>query len=170
MRLAILVLCICGTALIAGCTAPGSSIEVKEAPAGSLNPYKIVAVEATTGDADFDSNQVNFLTISIIDRLRESGRFDKVYDSTSSTEHDANLKLSVLVEFVLVYNVKSIESSVALTDITDGKTLAAALVNAHSESAFLGGKMTNAIAKLSDQIVDFATQRKTNPSTDQSPR
>jgi hypothetical protein len=54
--------------------------------------------------------------------------------------------------------VQSIEASVALTDLRDGNTLATALVNAHSEWALFGGHMTNAIAKLSDQIVDFATK------------
>jgi len=147
-QFSILFLFICGAVWVTGCTVPGSSIEVKQAPEASLNRYKIVAVDVTTKDADFNPNQVDFMTKCIVEQLRESARFVKVYDINSSTEHDADLKLSVFVEFVLLYNVKSIESSVTLTDTADGKARATALVNAHSESALLGGQMTNAIAKL----------------------
>ena len=121
-----------------------------------------MAVEVTNKDLDFDTNEVDQLTSSILGGLRKSGRFDKVYAYSQSDEHDADLKLSVLVEFVVGLNMKnnvqSIETSVALTDIGDGKTLATALVNSHSEWALFGNHMTNAIAKLSDQIVDFTTK------------
>lgn len=159
-QFSILFLFICGIVCLTGCTTPGSSIEVKQAPAESLVRHKVVAVDVANRDGDFGPDDVSFLSKSLVNDLRKSGRFDKVYDATtSSTEHDADLRLSVLVEFVLLYNVKSIESSVTLTDTTSGKTLATAAVNSHSEAAFLGGHMTNAIAQLSGQIVDFATQR-----------
>jgi len=151
-----LLLFICGLICTGGCsTPPGGTIEAKQAPIGGLPRHKIVAVEVTTRDADFTSNQVELLANSIVDGLRKVNQFDRVYDSATANEHDADLKLSVLVELVLLYNVKSIESSVKLTDLGDGKTLAAANVNSHSESAFFGGHMTNAIAQLSGQIVDF---------------
>ena len=142
-----------------GCTAPGGNIEVKQAPAESLARYKIIAVDVTNRDGDFSPEDVGFLSNALVDDLRKSGRFEKVYDSTSSKEHDADLKLSVLIKFVLLYNVKHIESSVTLTDAASGKILAAADVNAYSESAFQGGQMENAIAQLNDKIVNFATQR-----------
>lgn len=160
-RFAALILFVCGLVCAGGCTTAGSSIEVKQAPAGSLSGHKIIVVEVTTRDLDFSPEQVGQLTSSIVDSLRKSGRYDKVYASPTSDEHDADLKLSVLVEFVIgpnMHSVQSIESSVALTDPGDGKTLGTALVNAHSEWALFGGKMTNAIAKLSDQIVDFTTK------------
>jgi hypothetical protein len=156
-----LILFICGLVCTGGCTTPGSSIEVKQTPAQSLSRYKIVAVEVTNKDPDFDTNDVDQLTGSILDGLRKSARFDKVYASATSDEHDADLKLSVAVQFVIAANmnkVQSIETSVALTDLGDGKTLATALVNSHSEWSLFGGRMTNAIAKLSDQIVDFTTK------------
>jgi len=149
---------ICGLGCVGGCTVPGSSIQVKQAPVASLAQYKVVAVDITTKDLDFSPKQVELLTGSIVDGLRKSARFDKVYSSPKSDERDADLKLSVLVEFVLLYNVKSIEGSVVLTDTGDGKALASAQVNAHSEAALFGGQMTNAISKLSDQIVDFTTR------------
>jgi len=160
-QLSALILFVCGLLCISGCTTPGSSIQVKQTPAQSLSGYKIVAVEVTNMDLDFDTNEVDRLTGSIVDGLRKSGRFDKVYDSATSDEHDADLKLSIVVQFVLAANmnkVQSIETSVALTDLGDGKTLATALVNSHSEWALFGGHMTNAIAKLSDQIIDFTTK------------
>ena len=141
-----------------GCTTPGSNIEVKQAPAESLARYKILAVDVITRDPDFSPGYVVLLSNALVDDLRKSGRFDKVYDSPYTSEHDADLKLSLLVELSVFDNVKSIESSVTLKDTADGKTIATALVNAHSESAFLGGQMTNAINQLSDRIVDFATQ------------
>ena len=134
---------------------------MKQSPAQSLSRYRIVALEVANKDLDFSTNEVDQLTGSILDGLRKSGRFDKVYDSATSDEHDADLKLSVLVEFVIgpnTHSVQSIESSVALRDPGDGKTLATALVNSHSEWALFGGHMANAIAKLSDQIVDFSTK------------
>jgi hypothetical protein len=158
-RFPILFLFICGVVGITGCTTPGSSIEVKQAPAESLARYKILAVDVTSKDPDFSPGYVVLLSNSLVDDLRKSGRFEKVYDAPYTSERDANLKLSVLVEFSVFDNVKSIESSVTLTDAAGGKTIATALINAHSESAFLGGQMTNAINQLSDRIVDFATQR-----------
>ncbi|HUE35925.1 MAG TPA: hypothetical protein VMO20_00940 [Candidatus Acidoferrum sp.] len=157
-RFSILVLFACGFVWLTGCTTPGSSIEVKQAPVVSLARYKIVAVDVVSRDADFSPGYVVLLSNALVDDLRKSGRFDKVYDSSFTSERDADLKLSVLVELVLVYNVKSIESSVTLTDIANGKTLAKAVVDAHSESAFLGGQMTNAITKLNEQVVTFAIQ------------
>lgn len=157
----ILIVIICGLVCAAGCTTPGSGIEVKQTSVKPLSGYKIVAVEVTNKDLDFGTNEVDQLTGSILDDLRRSGRFNKVYDSTTSDEHDADLKLSVVVQFVLAANmnkVQSIETFVALTDLGNGKMLASANVNSHSEWAFLGGHMTNAIAKLSGQIVDFATK------------
>jgi hypothetical protein len=156
-----LILFVCGLVCTCGCTTPGSSIEVKQTSAQSLSIYKSVAVEVTNKDLDFSTNEVDQLTSSILGGLRKSGRFDKVYDSTTPDEHNADLKLSVVVQFVLAVNmnkVQSIETSVALTDLRDRKTLATALVNSHSEWALFGGHMTNAIAKLSDKIVDFATK------------
>ena len=144
---------------MAGCATPGSSIEVKQAPAASLAQYKTVEIEVTNRDDDFSSYDGLQLDQFLADDLRKSGRFEQIsYYNDSSTEH-ADLKLSVLVEFVLLYNSKSIESSVTLTDTATGKTMAQALIDAHSESAFMGGHMTNAIAQLSNQIVSFATQR-----------
>ena len=160
-QLSSFILSICGLLCVGGCTTPESSIEVKQTPAKTLSGYKIVAVEVTNKDLDFDSNEVDQLTGSILDGLSKSSRFDKVYACSSSDEHDADLKLSVTVQFVITANmnkVQSLETSVALIDTGNGKTLAAALVNSHSEWAFFGGHMTNAIAKLSDQIVDFATK------------
>jgi hypothetical protein len=157
-RFLILVLFTCGFVSITGCTTPGSSIEVKQAPAESLARYKTVAIDVASRDADFNPAYVVLLSNALVDDLSKSGSFQKVYDSASTSERDADLKLSVLVEFTLFYNVKSIESSVTLTETADGKTLAMALVNANSESALRGGKMTNAIAKLSEQIVSFATR------------
>lgn len=159
-----LLLFICWLACAGGCTTPpGSSIEVKQALVGGLSGHKIVAVDVTTRDADFSPKQVGQLTSAIVDGLRKSDRFDEVYDSATAKEHDADLKLSVLVVFVMgpnLHGVQSIESTVALTDPADGKTLASASVNAHSEWAFWGGgHMTNAIAQLSGQIVDFTTKR-----------
>ena len=156
-----LLLFMCGLICAGGCTTAGSSIEVKQAPAGSLSGHKIVAVEVSTRDLDFSPKQVDLLTDSIVDGLRKSARFDNVYDSATSDEHDADLKLSVVVQFVVgpnTHHVQSIESSVALMDPGDGKTLASALVNSHTEWALFGGKMTNAITRLSDQIVDFTTK------------
>jgi hypothetical protein len=161
-QLSAFILFICGLVCSGGCTTAGSSIEVKQTPAQSLSRYKIVAVEVNNKDPDFDTNEADQLTGSILDGLRKSGRFDKVYTSATSDEHDADLKLSVVVQFVIAANMKkvqSIETSVALTDLGDGKTLAAALISSHSEWSLFGGKMTNAIAKLSDQIVDFTTKR-----------
>jgi hypothetical protein len=160
-QLSVFVLFICGLVCAGGCTTPGSSIEVKQTPAHTLSRYKTLAVEITNKDPDFGTNEVDQLTGSILGGLRKSGRFDKVYDGTTPDEHNAGLKLSVVVQLVLAANmnkVQSIEASVALTDLRDGKTLATALVNAHSEWALFGGHMTNAIAKLNDQIVDFATK------------
>ncbi len=156
-----LVLFICGLVCTGGCTTLGSSIEVKQTPAQSLFRYKSVAVEVANRDLDFSTNEVDQLTSSILDGLRKSGRFDKVYESATSDKHDADLKLFVLVEFVMgpnTHGVQSIETSVTLTNLGNGKTLATALVNSHSEWALFGGHMTNAIAKLSDQIVDFTTK------------
>ena len=167
IRFPILVL-FCGLVWITGCTTPGSSIEVKQTPAESLVRYKIVAVDVANRDADFSRGCVILLSNYLVDDLRKSGRFEKVYESPYTSESDADLKLSVLVELAVFTNVKSIESSVRLTDTASGKTVATALVNAHSESAFLGGQITNAIAKLSDQIVDFTTQPKTGPLINQS--
>lgn len=156
-----LLLFICGLICTSGCTTAGTSIEVKQTPAISLSRYKIVAVEVTTKDLDFDSKEVDQLTGSILDGLRKSARFDKVYASATSDEYDADLKLSVVVQFVVgpnMHSVQSIETSVALIDPGDGKTLAAALVNSHTEWALFGGNMTKAIARLGDQIVDFTTK------------
>jgi len=162
-RFSVLLLYICGLVCAGGCTAPpGSSIEVKQAPVGGVSKHKIVSVEVTTRDTDFSPKQVDLLTDSIADGLRKSARFDKIYVGTTSNEHEADLKLSVVVQFVIgpnTHKVQSIESSVVLTDPSDGKTLASANVNAHSGWALFGGHMTNAIAQLSDQIVDFATKR-----------
>lgn len=158
-RLPILSFFLGGLVLLTGCTTPGSSIEVKRAPAGNLARYKIVAIDVASRDDDFGRGYVILLSNALVDDLRKSGRFDKVYDGPSTSESDADLKLSVLVELAVFTNVKSIDSSVTLTDAASGRTLAAAHVNAHSESAFFGGQMTNAINKLNDQIVDFATQR-----------
>lgn len=158
-QFAILFLFICGVVWVTGCTTPGGSIEVKQPPVERLARYKTVVVDVANKDADFSPNDVALLSNSLVNDLRESGKFDKVYDSDSSSKQDADLKVSVLVQFVLLYNVKSIESSVTLTDTADGKSLAKATIDAHSESAFQGGHMTNAIAQLSRQIVDFATQR-----------
>jgi hypothetical protein len=154
----VLILFICGLVCTGGCTSAGTSMEVKQTPATNLSRYKIVAVEVTTKDLDFDTNQIDQLTGSILDGLHKSARFDKVYASSSSDEHDADLKLSVVVQFVLGPNmnkVQSIETSVALTDTGDGKTLASALVNSHTEWSLFGGNMNKAITMLGDQIVDF---------------
>ncbi len=159
VRFPILFLFICGAACLTGCTTPGSSIEVKQAPTENLKRYQTVVVDVANRDADFTTNDVIFLGDSLVNDLRKSGRFDKVYDSATPTEHPADLKLSVLVDFVVLYNVKSIESSVTLTDTANGKMFATAQINSHSESAFLGGHMTNAITQLSSRIVGFATQR-----------
>jgi hypothetical protein len=157
-----LILFVCGLLVCAGgCTTPGSSIEVKQTPAQDLSKYKSIAVEVTNKDPDFDANEVDHLTDSILDGLRKSARFDKVYANSSPNEHNTDLKLSVAVQFVVAANmnkVQSIETSVAFIDTGDGKTLASASVNSHTEWALFGGHMTNAIVKLSDQIVDFATK------------
>ena len=156
-----LILFICGLVCAGGCTSAGTNIDVKQTPAISLPRYKIVAVEVTTKDPDFDSKEIGQLTGSILDGLRKSARFDKVYASSSSDKYDADLKLSVAVQFVVGANmnkVQSIETSVTLIDPADGKTLASALINSHTEWRLLGGNMTKAITRLGDQIVDFTTK------------
>ena len=157
-----LILFICGLVYAGGCTTPpGSNIDVKQSLIGGLSSHKIVAVDVTTKDLDFTPEQVRQLTGAIVDGLRKSARFDKIYDSATTNEHDADLKLSVRVEFVMGpnrYRVQSIESSLTLIDPSDDKTLAMVLVNSHSEWRLFGGHMTNAIAQLSDQIVNFTTK------------
>jgi len=144
-----------------GCTAPGSSIEVQQTPAASLFKYKIISVEVTTKDLDFDEMEIDQLTGSILSGLRKSARFDKVYAASFSDENDADLKLSVVIRFVEAVNYKSaqsIESSMVLVDSGNGETLARAFVNSDSGRGLFGGKMTNAIVTLSNQIVDFVTK------------
>ena len=158
-RFFILFLFLCGVAGLTGCMTPGSSIEVKQVPAESLAKYKTITIDVANRDADFTTNDVIFLNDSLVNDFRKSGRFEKVYDNSSPNEHDADLKLSVSVDLVMLYNVKNIESTAVLTDIANGKSLATAQIDSHSESAFLGGHMTNAITQLSDRIVSFATQR-----------
>ena len=150
-----------GLIFTGGCTAPNSSIEVQQTPTGSLSKYNIISVEVTTKDLDFDEKEIDQLTGSILAGLRKSARFDKVYAASFSDENDADLKLSVVIRFVEAVNykgVQSIETSLALTDSGNGETLASAFVNSNSGWALFGGKMTNAIVKLRDQIVDFVTK------------
>jgi hypothetical protein len=160
VRFSIWFLFLGGLVGVTGCTTPGSTMEVKQTLLKSPGRYKIVAIDVTSRDADFGPGYVALLDNSLINDLRNSGKFERVYDTSLSSERDADLKLSVLVEFTLFYNVKHIEGSVTLTDAAGGKTLATASINAHSEfNLFMGGQMTNAIAKLSDQVVGFVTQQ-----------
>ena len=156
-----MILFICGLVCAGGCTTAGSSIEVKQTPTISLSGYKGIAVEVATKDLDFKTNELDQLICSLLDGLRRSAKFDKVCTLSSSDAHEANLKLFVVVQLVVAANVnkvQSIETSVALIDPADGKMLANALVNSHSEWKLFGGNMAKAIASLSDQIVEFTTK------------
>lgn len=144
---------------LCGCTTPaGGSIQVIQAPGGNLSQHKSIAVAVDTKDADFSPKDVSRLKGFIIEGLRKSARYEKVYADLSPAEQDVVLNLSVHVEFVVgpnTHKVQSIESRVTLTKQSDGKTIGTALVKAHSEWALFGGHMTNAMAKLSEQIVEF---------------
>jgi hypothetical protein len=159
-RFLLLIQCLALLALVGGCASAGTNVEVKQPPAFNLSKYKIIAVEVTTKDPDFDTKEINQLTGAVLDGLKASGKFDKVYGSSSPDEHDATLKLSVVVQFVVGPNmdkVQSIETSVTLMDIATGNTLARANANSHTEWALWGGNMPKAITRLGNQIVDFAT-------------
>lgn len=155
----ILLLLLGGVICLGGCsTPPGGSVQWIQAPGGTLSQYKSIAVVVNTKDADFSPNDVSQLKSFIIEDLRKSARYEKVYDGLFTSEHDVDLRLSVLVEFAVgpnTHKVQSIESRVTLIDIGDGKTVATALINGHSEWALFGGHMTNAMMKLSEQIIEF---------------
>ncbi len=148
---------------LSGCTTPqGGSMKVIQAPDGDLSKYKTIDVAVTSKDADFSPKDVALLKGFIVEDLRKSGRYETVYAGTSSTERPVDLKLSVLVEFVIgpnTHKVQSIEGRVALTDQSEGKTLGAASIKGYSEWALFGGHMTNAMAEFSKQIVNFSKPR-----------
>ncbi len=146
---------VCGLLCTSGCTTAGTSIEVKQTPAINFSQNQTVMVIVKTRDADFNPKQVEQLADAIIDGLRKSAKFDKVYGITSVVEPFTNLKLSVVVQFVVVQNVWSIETTVSLIDLRDGMTLGKANINSHTEWAFFGGNVSNAIDRLGDQIVNF---------------
>lgn len=149
---------VCGLLCTSGCTTAGASVEIKQAPPINLSQYKTIAVAVTTRDPDFDAKQIRQLTDSILGGLRKSAKFDKAYATVSEVEPTTDLKLSVIVQFVVGPNrhrVQSIESTVALIDLGDGRTLGSANINSHTEWALFGGNMHKAIASLGDQIVDF---------------
>jgi hypothetical protein len=154
---------------ITGCASSGSGIEVQQSPVMGLNRYKIVAVDVSTQDPDFESTKIEQLTGSILTRLRNSGKFYKVYATSFTIQHDADLRLSVVVQFVVngerhsaiyVNKPSSVDASVALIEASNGKALASAIVHSHTGSALVPGisqapTMSDAIEKLSDQIVTF---------------
>jgi len=161
IQFSIWLLFICGLACTDGCTSARTSIEVKQTPAISPSKYKVIAVEVTTKDLDFDSTETDQLTGSIVDGLRKSAKFENVYAISSSSEHDADLKLSVVIQFTVGANInrtQNVETSVTLTDTGDGKTVADATVNASTGWNFFGVNMSKAIIKLGDQIVEFVTK------------
>jgi len=152
---------ICGLIGASGCTSASTSIEAKQTQSISRSRYKIIAVEVTTKDLDFDSKKIDQLTGSIVDGLRKSAKFDNVYVISSSGEHDADLKLSVVIQFTVGANInrtQNVETSVTLTDTGDGKTIADATVNSSPGWNFFGVNMSKAIVRLGDQIVDFVTK------------
>jgi hypothetical protein len=152
---------VCGLIVASGCTSASTSIEAKQTQSISLSRYKIIAVEVTTKDLDFDSKKIDQLTGSIIDGLRKSAKFDNVYAISPSGEHDADLKLSVVIQFTVRANInrtQNVETTVTLTDTSDGKTIADATVNSSTGWNFFGVNMSKAIVRLGDQIVDFVTK------------
>ena len=149
---------ICGLLSTSGCTTAGTSVEVKQPPALNFSSPQTIAVAVTTRDADFNPIQVKLLKDAIINGLRKSTKFDKVYGIASTNEPAKGLKLSVVVQFVIgpnMHKVQSVETSVALMNQSDGQTLGNANINVHTEWAFFGGNMNKAIASLGDQIVNF---------------
>jgi hypothetical protein len=161
IKFSALVSFICGLICASGCTSASTSIEVKQAPATSPFKHKTIVVEVTTKDLDFDSKEIDQLTGSIVDGLRKSAKFENVYVISSSGGHDADLKLSVLIQFTVGANInrtENVETSVTLTDTGDGKTIADATVNYSTGWNFFGVNMSKAIVRLGDQIVDFVTK------------
>lgn len=141
-----------------GCTSPGSSVEVKQSPVFNPAKYKTIAVDVAVKDTDFNELQKLQLIDFIQDRLRKSGKFDKVYVDTPSLKHEVDMKLSVTVEFVVGPNfnrTQHIETSVTLISCGDGKTLASAAINADTGWAFFGTNMKKAIDRLSTEIVSY---------------
>ena len=63
-----------------GCTTPpGGSIQVIQAPGKILSQHKSIAVAVATKDADFRPEDVARLKGFIIEDLRKSERYEKVY-------------------------------------------------------------------------------------------
>lgn len=150
---------VAGMMAAAGCTSAGASAEVKQTASARLTGHRSVVVEVATKDLDFDPRQTDQLAKAILDGLGKSGRFDKVCE-TMPDPAAGDLKLSVVVQLAVGPNmghVQSIETIVTVASARDGKTLASANVNAHTAWSLFGGNMSQAIAKLSDQIVDYVT-------------
>ncbi len=154
-----------------GCTTAGTKIETPQATPLDLNGHKIVAVEVTSQDPDFGATNSDDFAASIVAKLNGFGTFDRVY-TMSANEHDADLKLSVVVTFFVNVgmptggfggNPGSIDASVTLTDIASGKKLADAVFHSHTKAkAFPGFTHVptpfDTIEVVSRQIADFVTK------------
>jgi len=154
-----------------GCRTAGSSIEVQQTPVTSLDKYRILAVDVTTKDPDFGRKEIAELTGFIVAKFSGLGKFEKAYATSAKAEHDADLKLSVVVQLfvngeqdnaVFVNQPGSIDASVTLTDASNGNTLASAIVHSHTGSAAVAGishapTTLDTIELLSGQIVGFVT-------------
>ena len=101
-----------------GCVAVNTSIEPQQTPSASLNKYKIVAVDISTQNPNFDSQKIDQLTGSVLAGLRKSGKFEKVYAANYSVEHNADLKLSVVVKFAVVESKQDITTVRRVGEIT----------------------------------------------------
>jgi hypothetical protein len=141
-----------------GCRSVNATVEMQQNPVVNLSKYKIIVIDVSSKDPDFNSTEIDQLTDSIVSGLRNSARFEKVYAASSKIEHDADLKLSVTVQLAIsptLNGTQSLESSAVLTDASDGKKLAEATVKSGTGAGLFGVKTSTVIARLGDQIVDF---------------
>jgi hypothetical protein len=176
--------CFISLLLTSGCVygpKEGSGINIIQAPSVSLNKYKIVAVEVSddfnTGNPVSANTQ---LAGFIAAGLHQSGKFDKVYSTAFTVEHDADLRLSVVLtksedlvnHFDITYiggplsgrhvwDVKygrALAALVRVIDARDGKTITSADIRSRT---IIGGVVvttdTDTVKILGDAIVRFVT-------------
>lgn len=119
-----------------------ASIEEKQIPV-NLSQYRTIAVAVSSKDPDFDRTELGTLAFSTINKLIGSGKFDKVYATSTGDAQNADLILSVKVNLFVngaqyspLYRNRSgsIDASITLTNASDGKMLATTDLHAQTGS------------------------------------